>query len=402
MRPSLLALALALALPLVAVHPPGSAQTGTMGATDAVGWGVLPVLAGQKFVWNAGRARGSHDKELSFHEFQWSGPALLQTQCSYWPQKNMRPVCGTHVIERLPDGSLVLKANGGTPVFKGSVAPDGSVEFVNKTWFGKFTTHFVVQADGSVALTHGNWVDGTSLAPLIPIDAGREAQIMADLAAVYQSIRAEQRAESDRQYNALMGALGALNTTLATELATARVRETQSRAQLDATLAQPSGAARRQSQVSEDPGRAGGAAGLPQRPVASPQPERSSAAPQGVAAAGARSAGAAAPEPAAPAAATKTLAPVASTRDRADGCVGPPVTGTHRCNGRSGPTGRVVNSCTAPVDVRMCFMTEAGWRCQSRYGLNPEQAWEPGDCAGTGQVFRAVRYSDSPEPLAQP
>ncbi len=390
MRPSLLALALA--LPLVAVHPPASAQAGTPAATDAAGWGVLPLLAGQKFVWNAGRARGSHDKELSFHEFRWSGPALLQTQCSYWPQKNMRPVCGTHVIERLADGSLVLKANGDTPVFKGSVAPDGSVEFVNKTWFGRFTTHFVVQADGSVALTHGNWVDGTSLAPLIPIDAAREAQIMGELEAVYQSIRAERRAESDRQYNALMGALGALNTVLAAEAVAAREA---SRAPLDATLAPPSEAARRQRQAQADasapPGRAGGAAVQPQRP---------SAVPQGAATPVARNAGVAAPEPAAPAVATKS--PAASTRARADGCVGQPVTGTHRCDGRNGPTGRVVNSCTAPVDVRMCFMTEAGWRCQSRYGLGPEQAWEPGDCAGTGQVFRAVRYSDSNEPLAQP
>lgn len=395
MRPSLLAIAVA--LPLVTVHPPVSAQTGTVGATDVAGWGVLPVLAGQKFVWNAGRARGSHDKELTLHEFQWSGPALLQTQCSYWPQKNMRPVCGTHVIERLPDGILVLKANGGTPVFKGSVAPDGSVEFVNKTWFGKFTTHFVVQADGSVALTHGNWVDGASLAPLIPIDAAREAQIMADLEAVHQSIQAERRAESDRQYNALMGVLGALNTSLATELATARVREAQSRAQFQATLAQPPEVARRQAQPSVDRGRASGAAALSQPPLVQAPPERS-----GASAPVARNPGAAAPEPAAPVAATKSPDSIASTRARADGCVGPPVTGTHRCNGRSGPTARVVNSCTAPVDVRMCFMTEAGWRCQSRYGLDPAQAWEPGDCAGTGQVFRAVRYSDSREPLAQP
>ena len=93
----------------------------------------------------------------------------------------------------------------------------------------------------------------------------------------------------------------------------------------------------------------------------------------------------------------------ASTRERADGCVGQPMTSTHQCgSNRAGLKGRVVNSCAAPVDVRMCFMTATGWSCQSNYGLAPERAWEPGDCGATGQVFRSVRYSDSKEPLATP
>lgn len=92
----------------------------------------------------------------------------------------------------------------------------------------------------------------------------------------------------------------------------------------------------------------------------------------------------------------------ASTRDRADTCVGQPVTSAHQCGTRAGLKGRVVNSCAAPVDVRMCFMTATGWSCQVNYGLDPEDAWEPGDCGATGQVFRSVRYSDSNEPLASP
>lgn len=92
----------------------------------------------------------------------------------------------------------------------------------------------------------------------------------------------------------------------------------------------------------------------------------------------------------------------ASTRDRADACVGQPVTKTHACPSSSGLIGRVVNSCSAHVDVRMCFMTDAGWSCQSNYGLPPERAWEPGDCKATGQVFRSVRYSDSNAPLESP
>lgn len=92
----------------------------------------------------------------------------------------------------------------------------------------------------------------------------------------------------------------------------------------------------------------------------------------------------------------------ASTRDRADTCVGQPVTSAHQCGSRAGLKGRVANSCAAPVDVRMCFMTGTGWSCQANYGLDPEDAWEPGDCGATGQVFRSVRYSDSNEPLASP
>lgn len=103
-----------------------------------------------------------------------------------------------------------------------------------------------------------------------------------------------------------------------------------------------------------------------------------------------------------PANAGQAAAAPASVRDRADTCVGQPVTASHKCASTTGLIGRVANSCAVHVDVRMCFMTATGWSCQSNYGLAPEQAWEPGDCKATGQVFRSVRYSDSKEPLAYP
>jgi hypothetical protein len=93
----------------------------------------------------------------------------------------------------------------------------------------------------------------------------------------------------------------------------------------------------------------------------------------------------------------------ASTRDEASACVSSPVTSRHRCDSLVGYQGKVSNTCSVPVDVRMCFMTAAGWNCQARYGLGPHQSWEPGWChANTGEVFHSVRYSDSKSPLASP
>lgn len=92
----------------------------------------------------------------------------------------------------------------------------------------------------------------------------------------------------------------------------------------------------------------------------------------------------------------------ASTRDRADGCVSPPVTSANKCPSSTGLRGRVTNQCASPVDVRMCFMTDTGWSCQSEYGVDPGDEWHPGDCRANGQVFYSVRYSDSSVPLATP
>ena len=93
----------------------------------------------------------------------------------------------------------------------------------------------------------------------------------------------------------------------------------------------------------------------------------------------------------------------ASTRNDSATCVSPPVTSTHRCSSLSGYKAQVSNNCTAPVDIRVCFMTADGWNCQASYGVAPGGDWEPGWChANTGQVFHASRYSDSNEPLDSP
>lgn len=93
----------------------------------------------------------------------------------------------------------------------------------------------------------------------------------------------------------------------------------------------------------------------------------------------------------------------ASTRDDPSTCISPPMTSTHQCASLSGYKARVSNQCAAPVDIRLCFMTDSGWNCQSNYGVAPGGDWEPGWChASTGQVFHASRYSDSSEPLASP
>ncbi|WP_330970109.1 hypothetical protein, partial [Lysobacter sp. A3-1-A15] len=93
----------------------------------------------------------------------------------------------------------------------------------------------------------------------------------------------------------------------------------------------------------------------------------------------------------------------ASTRNHPSTCVSPPVTSTHRCGSMSGYKVRVTNNCAAPVDVRVCFMTDKGWNCQANYGVAPAGDWEPGWChANTGQVFHSARYSDSNEKLGSP
>lgn len=57
----------------------------------------------------------------------------------------------------------------------------------------------------------------------------------------------------------------------------------------------------------------------------------------------------------------------ASTRERADACVGQPVTSPHQCGSTSGLKGIVSNECGAPVDARMCFMTAGAGT--ARYGM---------------------------------
>lgn len=230
---------------LVGVLPAAGAEAA--GAGPDQGWGVLSELADSKFVWNSGRARGSDASELTFHEFRWRGEVLTQTQCSYWPLRSMKAVCGTHLIEKLPDGSLVLKANGGKPHFQGTVAPDGSVEFVNRTLIGKVVTAFVARPDGAVELMHYNRVDGESRSPLLPVDARREAEIMEDMETIFAAAQAQKREEAERRYAAFMGVMEGMNAVLSRELKVATANEAQSRASLDETIIQSGQLARVQS-----------------------------------------------------------------------------------------------------------------------------------------------------------
>ena len=76
---------------------------------------------------------------------------------------------------------------------------------------------------------------------------------------------------------------------------------------------------------------------------------------------------------------------------------------THQCASLSGYKALVSNNCAAPVDLRVCFMTDKGWNCQTNYGVAAGGDWEPGWChANTGQVFMSSKYSDAQEALTSP
>ena len=80
-----------------------------------------------------------------------------------------------------------------------------------------------------------------------------------------------------------------------------------------------------------------------------------------------------------------------------------PVVSAHKCDTKTGTKALLVNNCSSPVDVRVCFMTDKGWNCQANYGVNPGRSWEPGWCnAIDSQVFHSERYSDSKETLGNP
>lgn len=218
-------------------------------------------------------------------------------------------------------------------------------------------------------------------------------------AAAEQQRQAEERREDERDRAEQQQRVAAAAYNSLVEAATAAAEsEAQSRARLNATLDQ----AARQA-ASE---RQGGAAVSDQYARELENARAATERQEAIALeyANRRAAPAATNPSAAPDISSATAAGIgsASTRDRADTCVGQPVTKTHVCPSSSGLVGRIVNSCTTHVDVRMCFMTDAGWSCQSNFGLAPERAWEPGDCKATGQVFRSVRYSSSNAPLESP
>lgn len=224
-----------------------------------------------------------------------------------------------------------------------------------------------------------------------------------------QTLANQARAEAERKRKAERGSsfdafLRGVNSALDSGLEVARAQEAQSRYELDSTLADINAQARAQqaaqSQASAMRSGTGYTAQPAAPPVSTPSATNTYTAVQGPGTGSWASAG----QGSSAGGASSTRSPgSASTRDDASRCVSPPVTSTHTCTDVSGYKAMVSNTCAVPVDVRVCFMTDGGWNCQSNYGLAPEATWEPGWChANTGEVFHSVRYSDSKEPLASP
>ena len=198
---------------------------------------------------------------------------------------------------------------------------------------------------------------------------------------------AEERAAGQQAaYNYLNGAL-----------ATATAQAEQSQANLDATLARIKSEASAKQQVEPGP-----AATSTYQPV-TPASATSTYQPATRAPAVATTSVNASPGVEDSSRESRTATSAASTRDIAGSCMSAPVVSAHKCYDKTGTQARLTNNCSAPVDVRVCFMTDKGWNCQANYGVNPGKSWEPGWCAAVNsQVFHSERYSDSKEPLDNP
>lgn len=198
--------------------------------------------------------------------------------------------------------------------------------------------------------------------------AAREQQRMDESQAVLDEINAMARAEAEAQRYAEQQA--AQQYAAQQQAAQQQLAQQQQAARQQALAQQQAAMRDRQSQLQAQPAQSAGGTGSWEHAGGNP---------------------------------SSASAGTASTRDDAGTCISPPVTSRHKCASLTGYKGLVSNSCTVPVDVRMCFMTATGWNCQSNYGLAPQETWEPGWChANTGEVFHSVRYSDDREPLASP
>jgi hypothetical protein len=62
----------------------------------------------------------------------------------------------------------------------------------------------------------------------------------------------------------------------------------------------------------------------------------------------------------------------------------------------------VVNGCGTPVDVRICLMTESGWKCGVRWGLASQARWSHSVFHFTGSVFVDARVTGSSRKFADP
>jgi len=62
----------------------------------------------------------------------------------------------------------------------------------------------------------------------------------------------------------------------------------------------------------------------------------------------------------------------------------------------------VVNGCGTPVDVKICLMTDSGWKCGVTWGLAAQGSWSHSAFHATGGVFVDAKTAGSSRPLASP
>ncbi len=62
----------------------------------------------------------------------------------------------------------------------------------------------------------------------------------------------------------------------------------------------------------------------------------------------------------------------------------------------------VVNGCGTPVDVKICLMTDSGWKCGATWGLAPQGSWSHSAFRATGGVFVDAKVAGSSRALGSP
>jgi len=91
----------------------------------------------------------------------------------------------------------------------------------------------------------------------------------------------------------------------------------------------------------------------------------------------------------------------ASTDTDANQCITAPETQIN-ASFQGNTAASVMNGCGQPVDVRICLMSDTGWKCGATYGLASQQRWSFSAFKATGEVFADARTSGSSRPLAKP
>ena len=341
--------------------------------------------------------------------------ATLQWDATHRGLRETTPGGGaSSLYEWQPDGSAIVSAGAARMVFRRLA--DGALEMLIEDDKGQGWQ--LMNRRHRVPATAAN-LETQALMKQVEANMAETQKLMAEITRADAELKAsplwqqtlanQARAEAERKRKAERGSsfdafLRGVNSALDSGLEVARAQEAQSRYELDSTLADINAQARAQqaAQSQASAMRSGtGYTAQPAAPPASTPPATTTyTAVQGPGTGSWASAGRGS---SAGGASSMGTSGSASTRDDASMCVSPPVTSTHTCADLSGYKAMVSNTCAVPVDVRVCFMTDGGWNCQSNYGLAPEATWEPGWChANTGEVFHAVRYSDSDEPLDQP